>query len=715
MLFLVVPIVVFKAVDLHQELGQIERIDATLEGLDATQTVLAAVESIAGDKPLQTGRLFPDNAPAYLNDETVEQVTADWASVQDRSASQTKRFSAARRVLAQLERYPAPAPDGAFALQKMASDLLPHLTQRVAAVSRIATRLSQREELTSGNRMSLLVNAGQFKVLADTISAMTRSQFSDLPPEFQARLDTLAQAFRADNVAFQKAMAKMANGVNNLSSGADLPIAPLTEALGSFLRSTDALARATRDVSEALFRAERDRVFTYMVVSSLLILAVIALALTAAFLNRRSILHSIATLKAEIHDLAAADITAPMLTARRSDEIGEIANAVVYFRDATAQKSAEAALEGQRAMDASRRDMMLELQSAFGAVVAAAIDGDFSKRAPSNFDDPELNALAIGLNDLLAEVQQALSATGETLARVANGDLQRRLEGEMKGAFATLQQDVNATIDQLSSLIAEITATSATVSEGAGSITSQAGALADRTGQQAQSLGQTEATVLEISNSIQANAESSEEAKRLAASSAARASSGKEVIQKAISAMTEIEGGAGRISEIIAVINGIAFQTNLLALNAAVEAARAGEAGKGFAVVASEVRNLAQRSADAAKDIAGLIETSVHQVEDGVRLVTEAGESLETIVHSFAQVQHAVEDIARASTEQSAGVKRVSDAFKDMDALTQQNTKMAEDSSNNARGLEQSAEGLRQLLSFFQKPPAQETRRSTAA
>lgn len=708
-MLLILPMLLFKAVSLYGEINQIKRIDTTLRGLAAVEVSLNAISALSNDLTFPNERLFYDQPPSYLSPEDLQKIDAAWATLAAPNEPRAKRIRAARQILAHLERYPAPIPDGAFALKKLTTDLLPHLAQRVSAVSSLALSLSERDELSSGNRMSLLVNAGQFKVLADTVSNMTKTQFENIPAPHRDQLEMKAAEFRASNVTFQRALASFASKVNTLSPGSDLPIGPVIAATGAFASSISMLSMETRSVIAALLIQERSWVFTYTVTTSLLTLAVVAVAVIAAYFNRRSILRRIASLKSDIHYLATAEIDAPMPSTAYRDEIGEIAKAVVDFRDATATKSAEAAIEGQRTIEQNRREMMAELQSEFGQVVEAAIKGDFSQRAKTTFNDPELNALAVDLNSLLTEVHEALSVTGDALARVANGDLEQRLDGEMKGAFATLQQDVNATIDQLSDLISQITATSAVVSNGAGSITLQADALADRTGQQAQSLSQTNTTVMEIAASIQENAESSRQARQLAASSSERAAHGQDVIQKAVLAMAEIEGGAGKISEIITVINGIAFQTNLLALNAAVEAARAGEAGKGFAVVASEVRNLAQRSADAAKDIAGLIETSVDQVEDGVKLVTEAGASLESIVQSFAQVQEAVESVAKASAEQSEGVNRVSEAFKGMDLLTQQNKNMAEESSFNARELEKSAEGLRSLLAIFQSSPAEET------
>ncbi len=230
--------------------------------------------------------------------------------------------------------------------------------------------------------------------------------------------------------------------------------------------------------------------------------------------------------------------------------------------------------------------------------------------------------------------------------------------------------------------------------------------LSSWTERQSASLEETTATMEQIAASVKSNAESSERASAMAAEATGRADAGGAVVTKAVAAMTEIEAGAERISDIVSVIDGIAFQTNLLALNAAVEAARAGDAGKGFAVVAAEVRALAQRASEASRDIRGLIETSAGQVAEGVRLVTDAGASLEGIVTSIAQVEAAVKSIAAASAEQTSGVQGISAAINEMDEMTQQSTSIADRSADAARGLVGDARTLQGLIAYFNTAPA---------
>ena len=382
------------------------------------------------------------------------------------------------------------------------------------------------------------------------------------------------------------------------------------------------------------------------------------------------------------------------------NEIADLASGLESFRTSLDQaKRAEQELSERSR--AERAAMMAEMQTAFGAVVDAAVAGDFTQRVPETFPDAELNQLAASVNRLLMSLNDALNSTGAAIQRIAEGDLKNRFDGQFQGAFAELQRSVNETIERLSGLVTEITTTSHDVSRDAEEITSGAENLASRAEQQASSLQETAATMEEMSATIKSNADNSENAKKLASDASQRGQSGGEVVNSAVSAMNEIEASASKIADIITVIDGIAFQTNLLALNAAVEAARAGEAGKGFAVVASEVRALAQRSSDASRDIRQLIETSATQVAHGVKLVSETGGALEGIVNSIAQVEEAINAIAAASIEQATGVQEITASVTHMDTMTQENSAIADRSASNARSLGGSAGKLQSLISYF--------------
>ncbi|MDH3662756.1 MAG: methyl-accepting chemotaxis protein [Alphaproteobacteria bacterium] len=254
---------------------------------------------------------------------------------------------------------------------------------------------------------------------------------------------------------------------------------------------------------------------------------------------------------------------------------------------------------------------------------------------------------------------------------------------------------------QFRELVTQIHAATNEVENAAAEIASGTNDLSKRTEQAASSLEETAASTEQLSATVKQNAENAANANQLADEANGTASRGGEVAGRAVTAMSGIEGSAQKISDIIGVIDEIAFQTNLLALNASVEAARAGEAGKGFAVVAQEVRQLAQRSAQAASDIKILIQDSNGQVKEGVQLVNQAGEALTEIVGSIGKVAGIVRDIAGASQEQAAGVQEINSSVASMDQMTQQNSALVEQSTAAARALSDQAGRLGELMGFF--------------
>ncbi len=376
-------------------------------------------------------------------------------------------------------------------------------------------------------------------------------------------------------------------------------------------------------------------------------------------------------------------------------------------------QTAHSRMEQVEAESAERRSsMMMTLQSAFGAVVDAAVKGDFSKRAPTDFEDKELNGIAEGLNRLVATTDSGIAAADKSLKRLAGGKLRVDTSGEFQGRFADLQDGVHATAAQLSRLVSEIQTLSTAMRGSTEAIAGDSAELAKRAESQASSLEETAATMEEMSATIKSNSDSASQATTAANEASTCAERGGKVLTETVAAMNRIEAEAQKISEITSVIDGIAFQTNLLALNAAVEAARAGDAGKGFAVVASEVRELAQRSANAARDIKSLITESASQVEAGVTLVERTGESLSEIVTAVAQVAEKVTEISQATHEQSSGVNEIASAVSHLDQMTQQNASMAEQSASSAQVLAQQAERLSTLVSVFETDGATGARQS---
>lgn len=283
---------------------------------------------------------------------------------------------------------------------------------------------------------------------------------------------------------------------------------------------------------------------------------------------------------------------------------------------------------------------------------------------------------------------------------VAAGDL--RVQIELKpGDTSSLMAAMVTMRDSLAKVVGEVRSTSESVATASAQIAQGNENLSGRTEQQASALEETAATMEELGSTVQANAESAAQAKQLAQGASAVAERGGAVVGQVISTMQNINESSRKINEIISVIDGIAFQTNILALNAAVEAARAGEQGRGFAVVASEVRNLAQRSAGAAKEIKSLIGRSVEQVEQGSSLVDEAGKTMGEIVESIRRVSSIVAEISSASAEQSASVRQVGEAVSQMDQGTQQNAALVEESAAAAASLRTQAEHMVQMVATF--------------
>ncbi len=303
-----------------------------------------------------------------------------------------------------------------------------------------------------------------------------------------------------------------------------------------------------------------------------------------------------------------------------------------------------------------------------------------------------------------AEAAQALvvSALGEGLERVAVGDLSVRIQAAFPGGFDRIRQDFNRSVESLSKAMAAINGAADSLRMGAGEIAAAAQDLSRRTEQQAASLEETAAAMDQITATVRRSADDSQQAASAASGARLDAVRSGEVMRDAVVAMAEIEASSSQVGTIIGVIDEIAFQTNLLALNAGVEAARAGEAGRGFAVVAQEVRSLAQRSAEAAREIKALISTSGQQVARGVRLVTETGQALDGIVDKVADIDTLLAAISRSTQEQALGLHQVSTAINHMDHVTQQNAAMVEETTAAAANMETETRNLATLVGHFQ-------------
>ncbi len=300
-----------------------------------------------------------------------------------------------------------------------------------------------------------------------------------------------------------------------------------------------------------------------------------------------------------------------------------------------------------------------------------------------------------------AEQTRVVGSLASGLERLAAGDLTVRLDQGFPGAYEKLRTDFNAAVVNLEKALSAISASTRTIRSGGGEISQGAVNLSQRTERQASTLQETAAALDEITATVQRSAEGAAQSRESVTAAKSEAQRSGEVVSKAVASMTEIERSAREISQIIGVVDEIAFQTNLLALNAGVEAARAGDAGRGFAVVASEVRALAQRSADAAKQIKHLISTSSKQVSEGVGLVGETGEALQRIVAHVDEVAQQVSEIAMSAKEEATGIAEVNTAVNQMDQVTQQNAAMVQETTAASRMLAEQTEELFDLVSRF--------------
>jgi methyl-accepting chemotaxis protein len=309
---------------------------------------------------------------------------------------------------------------------------------------------------------------------------------------------------------------------------------------------------------------------------------------------------------------------------------------------------------------------------------------------------------------LANERSKVVGSVGEAMAALSGGDLTYRMPDNLPPEYAQLRRDFNDAMTQLQETMGTIAASTTSLRGGSDEIASASDDLSRRTEQQAASLEETAAALDEITATVKRSAEGAKQASGAASTARADAQKSGEVVREAVAAMGEIEDSSRQITQIIGVIDEIAFQTNLLALNAGVEAARAGDAGKGFAVVASEVRALAQRSAEAAKEIKTLIATSSAQVERGVKLVGDTGEALTGIVAKVTEIDGLISEIALSSQEQATGLNQVNSAVNQMDQVTQQNAAMVEESTAAAANLRSESQELVRLVDRFRtgaEPP----------
>jgi methyl-accepting chemotaxis protein len=479
----------------------------------------------------------------------------------------------------------------------------------------------------------------------------------------QAGLDVLdqrcAEAMKQGLVA--SADAQVIASIATFRKDCQVEFPPLTQKMIATSKALEAAAAQRND--------DLTVVSNHTALMTLLgIIGGLVVVVTGAFFAVRAWLSQpINTLRNAMGSLASGDLNVQVEGVERRDEIGKMAGAVQIFKD-----------NALRARDLEARSDQMRS------------DADRNRASEQQRAAQEAEQLRI-----------ATTTLGDNLKRLAGGDLTCRINTAFASEYESLRADFNATVEQLSETVGSVSLAVRNMDSGTREISDGAGDLSKRTEQQAASLEQTAAALDEITANVSSSSKMTEEARGVAQEANKSATHSVEVVAHAERAMQRIEQSSQQISNIIGVIDEIAFQTNLLALNAGVEAARAGEAGKGFAVVAQEVRELAQRSAQAAKEIKGLIQNSTTEVESGVKLVRDTGDALKTIGEHIAKINMHMESIAVSAREQSTGLAEVNIAVNQMDQTTQQNAAMVEQSTAAAASLAQEAGKLRQLVSQF--------------
>ncbi len=379
-------------------------------------------------------------------------------------------------------------------------------------------------------------------------------------------------------------------------------------------------------------------------------------------------------------EITVAGLTFQLIAIALKDDQGNHVGTGIQWVDLTEEKDAQGQVE---------------------KLISDAIAGQLDSRIDSTEFSGFLQGLGDNINALMNAVVAPINEAINVAQALSDGDLTETMDGEYAGEFLALAEAMNGSIENLGNMVDEIRTASTNVFDSSREIAEGNNELSHRTEAQASSLEETASAMEELTSTVQQNAENSTEASKLSTSVMEKASNGGAVVKNAITAMSDINKSSKKIADIISVIDEIAFQTNLLALNAAVEAARAGEQGRGFAVVAAEVRNLAQRSAGAAKEIKGLINDSVEAVGQGTKLVDETGQTFTELVTAIEEVSKMIGDIDNAGKEQSAGIGEVSAAVSQMDEMTQQNAALVEEAAASSKSMEEQSQALLDQVAFF--------------
>ncbi len=553
-------------------------------------------------------------------------------------------------------------------LTHVVSSDLPQALQLASISQRISSAHGELYRLTTGK-------------LADIETDQISARAAALTEELKAIRKEVDKVAAASDPASKKQLVALSKELATYNDAVDLVIGMLDADATTAAQFTVPFQDAYRSMSATLKKAVeassnataaraqqsvKEAETIGAIATVLVVLALVAVAAIAGFLVI-AIRKGVIRIAAATERLAGGDNQVNLDAIKRADELGAIVKSLVIFRD-----------NQLRLAELHQRE-----QAAAADQEAARASQEAARAASAKEQAEVVDGLAHGLK------------------RLTEGDLTVRLDRPFAPAYETLRADFNATVTQLAEIMRIISHRASGIETASSETSAAADDLSRRTENQAANLQQTATTLNEITNAVSRTAEGSAQADKMVTETGVEARESGEVVRRAVSAMSEIEASSKQIFQITGVIDEIAFQTNLLALNAGVEAARAGDAGKGFAVVAQEVRALAQRSAEAAKEIKALIASSSNQINSGATLVGEAGEALERIVGRVGDVTRLITEISASVREQANGLKEVNIAVNRMDQITQQNAAMVEESTAASHAMRQEAEQLGSMIRRF--------------